>query len=1233
MSYTNRIPILSNLKIIILFLSCLFYQSPSFASGYKQQDSLLKSQAQQMMNQLKPLSFQENKGQMADIKANPVPYVLYKAEAPDLNIWITTSGITYQFFKVKENEERERKTGREIETGEEENIKCEWHRVDMLLKDADIRKENIITENDVTQGKVNFYLGHCPYGIFNVKSYTRITIKDVYPGIDWVLYTSTTEKGSHLTHDFIVHPGADPNKIKLIYEGSGELIINENIIKIKTELGEIAEGKLLCYQDNENNEISSQYTINKTGKRIKKGFSYEVGIQTGDYNTKKILIIDPKLVWGTYYGGNQPDGFCSVVIDANDNLFITGYTNSNNFPELNPGGTTYYEGTYGGSCDAFILKFDANGVRIWATYYGGNALNNATSIAMDNNNNNVYITGYTTSTDFPVLALGGAYNQGSNAGAGDVFILKFDANGVRLWATYYGGSGWDEGGSLTIDNNSNLYVTGHTPSADFPVLDIGGGAYYQNTNAGYIDAFILKFNSSGVRLWSTYYGGNDEDKALSITTDAGNNLYLTGFTRSTNLPVLDPAGGAYYQSTNAGMADIFIIKLNSSGIRLWATCYGGTDSDYGQAIVTDNNSNIYVTGYTMSTNLPVSDPGGGAYYQNTNAGSIDIHILKFNNNYVRQWATYYGGSGNDYFWNFRDHEILTDGNNIYITGCTSSTDFPVLDPGGNNYYQGTNAGNKDAFIIEFNTNDELLWGTYNGTSSDDFGSGFSINAGGCIFAFGEWFNTGSNGLSDPGNGAYYIDTWAGSDDSYIMKFCSCCSLEVTLQPQDQLVCSGDSITLFIQAISDSAVNYQWFLNGNIITGAVDSFYTVNPVTPADTGEYTCIISNTCGTDTSDMAELNIDIPTANAGSNVSICSGDNTTLTATGGTTYEWNTTETTQAITVNPTITSTYTVTVTNATGCTDTDDVIVSVNPALVANAGTDQTICAGFTATLTATGGMLYTWSTSGTTQTITVNPTTSSTYTVTISNATGSCTATDDVFVIVNPAPAIDAGTDETVCDGENKTLTATGGVTYEWNTTETTQSITVNPTAATTYTVTGTGNNGCSDTDEVTLTVNTEPSDISLGTDTCIRQGGQMILDAGPGIYTYSWQDGNSGQTYTVSIAGDYWVNVSNGCGTVSDTIAITECLLSQIFIPNTFTPNGDNNNDVFAPIGINIQDFEMYIYDRWGQMLYATTDINKGWDGSYESRKCPVGVYSWLIFYNDTDGTKHTKYGHVTLLR
>ncbi len=710
---------LTTMKTLSLMTAACFFICSIYADNRK---DLNLQEAKKMLNQQKQeVVFLENKGQMMDMNGKPVPFVLFKTVAPGLNVWITEKGITYQTIKIEEEEyEKERESKKENEAnfigGKEEEVKIYWERIDMELKGANIKRDNIIAEG-AEQGHFNYFYPHCPDGIYGVKAYKKITIKEVYPGIDWVLYNSS-EKG--MKYDFVVHPGADYKQIQLVYKSKKPLKINKkDEVEINTHYGDIKENMPVSFY--EGKEITTKFKqvyqkpILINGDR---GYETAIEFEVAIADNREInadLIIDPQLYWATFYGGSTNyEGAMNITADGSGNVFITGYVRSTDFPLFNPGGVVYFQGTNaGGLADAFILKFNNTGTLLWATYYGGNGNEIGYSIAI-NGLGYVFITGRTSSTNLPMLNPGGGvYFQGTNAGDYDIFILKFSNNGVLQWATYYGGSSGDWGFSISSDGSGNLFVIGRTFSANFPVLNPGGGVYYQGIKSNDFDVFIVKFNNTGVLLWATYYGGNGSDMGYSLTTDVNGNVFVVGITNSGNFPVFNPGGGVYFQNTNGGQIDAFILKFSNIGVLLWATYYGGGGDDWGYSIVTDDISNLFVSGYTSSPNFPVLNPGGGVYFQGSNAGGVsDAYILKFSNTGILLWATYFGGSGDEGYvddLNTYDNLAIDKCGNVYMSFNTNSTLLPFQNSCDLQYFDNTYNGDvRDVFLVLFSNIGNIL---------------------------------------------------------------------------------------------------------------------------------------------------------------------------------------------------------------------------------------------------------------------------------------------------------------------------------------------------------------------------------------------------------------------------------------------------------------------------------------------------------------------------------------------
>ena len=706
------------------------------------------------------VGFEENLGQVADMEGQPVPEVLYRANLPGYSLFLTEEGLSVVFYQREKSDNQREEIGRwpyeRLREGEPEEV-IHYARFDLIPVNATISKERIVVEEPVP-GESNYYLAHCPEGVLGVRSYSELRIQDVYPGVDWVLRV-----GAGVHHEFVVEPGADWEQIRLKVKWADvEVLDGGRKVRFHTRVGDMTDGAVVAWEEGGNQKVPVEVMWKEEGERL-------LGFEVKGYRGEGRLVIDPplELGWATYYGGSGSDGGYSIAAGPNGNVFVTGWTYSTDFPTYDPGGGAYYDGVLNDSVDLFLLKFTNDGVREWATYYGGSANDWGNSIAVGPTGH-IFVTGGTSSSDFPAYDPGGdAYYDGTYNGSKDLFLLKFTNDGVREWATYYGGSDYDEGMSIAVGPNEIVFVTGYTRSSDFPTYDPGGGVYYDGTHSGGSDAFLLKFTNVGVREWATYYGGSDRDKGYSIAVGPNGNVFVTGTTWSSDFPTYDPGGGAYYDGTLDGDRDIFLIKFVNQGVRGWATYYGGSGWDGGNSIAVGPDGNVFVTGYTNSGDFPTYDPGGDTYYDGSfNGGYCDMFLVKFTNEGVREWASFYGGS-------YYDEGIsITVGlnGNVFVTGGTTSSDFPTYDPGDGAYYDGNGGGDGDAFFLKFTNEGVREWATFYGGSDWDRGSSIAVGPNENVFVTGHTVSSDFP-TYDPGGGAYYDGSFNGGyDDVFVLKF-------------------------------------------------------------------------------------------------------------------------------------------------------------------------------------------------------------------------------------------------------------------------------------------------------------------------------------------------------------------------------------------------------------------------------------------------------------------------------
>lgn len=390
-----------------------------------------------------------------------------------------------------------------------------------------------------------------------------------------------------------------------------------------------------------------------------------------------------------------------------------------------------------------------------------------------------------------------------------------------------------------------------------------------------------------------------------------------------------------------------------------------------------------------------------------------------------------------------------------------------------------------------------------------------------------------------------IDIWVKVSDSIGCSSYDTVSITVLPTPladggSDTSICSGDSVTLTAGNIGVGG-SYTWNTTPNQYTQQII-------VTPAVTTTYMLTVANPYGCSDMDIVVVTVNSsPNVTASADTTICEGTSTTISASGGIAYTWNTNPVQFApqITVFPNITTNYIVTAFHMSGCTATEEVIITVNPAPNANAGLDTGICIYTSATLIATGGVSYLWNTTPqqTTATIVVNPTVNTSYTVTVSDNIG-CTATDDINVTVSQPPVANAGSDTTICEGTTVTLMASGGVSYLWNTTpaQITVFANVTPSVTTTYTVVVTDALGCSETDDVLVTVNPKPV-VTASNDTTICYGDTISITSGGGSnYVWSTIPVQNTQSITVYPSANtlYTVSVTGllGCTDTEDVIVL-----------------------------------------------------------------------------------------------
>ncbi len=514
--------------------------------------------------------------------------------------------------------------------------------------------------------------------------YGHLTYKGLYNGID----LSYTFQEGKLKSQFTVQAGASLTQIHIRYTGVQSLSLADGGQTLRVDLpggSTLLERIPAAYQ-----EFNGQRRAVTIVFKLLDDGTYGFAAR-GPFDPTRPLIIDPVLIYATYLGGSAKDEGWSIALDQQNNTYISGVTNSSDFPGLSTG-------QYAGDSDVFVAKLDTSGNLVYVTIFGGRSGDQGNAIVIDEAGN-AYVAGETFSTDFPIKD---AWQPGF-AGYEDAYLVKLDADGKLIFSTFLGGTRGEEVNDIKLDHLGRVYLGGEVYSDDFPLLNPWRSATFGSDEE---DGFITIFSADGTMLYSTLISAPQRDQVFRLAVDDQGIVYGTGMTSSPDFPTVNP-----FQSTYGGdWDDCLVFKLDPWHNQMfYATFLGGSNRDECWGIDIDETGAAYVTGYTISTDFPTVggfDLEYNGYYEAfvTKLSPAGDHLV---------FSTYLGGSKREWAWDL----AVDSGHHVYVTGDTTSPNFPTyaaLQP----HY----GGEMEAFLTVLDGNDGvLLYSSYLGGSADDRG--------------------------------------------------------------------------------------------------------------------------------------------------------------------------------------------------------------------------------------------------------------------------------------------------------------------------------------------------------------------------------------------------------------------------------------------------------------------------------------------------------------------------------
>jgi hypothetical protein len=895
-----------------------------------------------------PLQFEANQGQVDDqvkFLARGKGYTLFLT--PTESVMVLAGRDT---SRVKSNEGLDQTDviGHELQ---------EYKQSVVRMKLGGAHPSPAIDGMEKLPGIVNYFIGNDPAKWrTKIPTYAKVHYKEAYPGIDLAYYGNQGK----LEYDFIVAPGADPSQIKLVFEGASEIkVVDSGDLLLTTMLGEVKLQKPIVYQlekDGHKTLVAGNYVVlaESAMRHASRSTNHEISIYLATYDASKPLIIDPVLSWSTYLGGSINEVGFGIAVDASGSAYVTGGTNSLNFP-VTTGGPI--QSSCCGPNDIFVTKLNPAGTAlVYSTYLGGSNEDLGRAIAVDAVGS-AYVIGVTRSPNLPMM--GSSIQSVLGSSFGDAFITKLNPTGTAIvYSTYLGGSTDNYGLGIAVDAAGSAYVTGFTFSSNFPGT---AGSSIQSTSGGSMDAFVTKLNPTGTALvYSTYLGGSGSEVGYGIAVDASGSAYVTGTTGSLNFP---GTAGSLIQSTMGSFDTAFVTKLNPTGTAIvYSTYLGGSSGDRANGIAVDAAGSAYVTGHTFSSNFPVT---AGSFSQSLVSGR-DAFVTKLNPaGTALVYSTYLGGNGADE----GDGIAVDAAGSAYVIGQTTHPSFPVT---AENPIQSTYGGGvADAFVTKLNpAGTALVYSTLLGGNGREHGFGIAVDATGGAYVTG--ITESSN---FPGTTGSLIQSTSNSADAFVAKI----SFAPTASAgPDQSVSMGTVVTLDGMSSSGGSLTYSWTqvlgLPSVALSGATTAHPTFSaPNVPAvgATVTFQLIVCEGTSSNCSDPDTVNVHImnvnrsPVAEAGLDQTVQEGSPVLLNGSASydpdvesITYAWlqvfgSTVTLAYPNSATPSFTAPpvgasggqmdFKLTVTDARGSNHTDYVSVfisNVNQPPVSNAGLDQT-----------------------------------------------------------------------------------------------------------------------------------------------------------------------------------------------------------------------------------------------------------------------------------------------------